>query len=211
MSIDFPIRLRKASYAYKIALVTDRLRHYAYLALGVLLTCVGAIAVILPVIPVVSTLLASTFFLTRSSPELQYRINGLPLVGRFFKYLDGSREMTSSTRAGFAIYLWGNLIVTCACLYGIGLASYPIVSINVFCCLLSTVYLLKFRAVAEKITQAIPAKQCSATTPIDDESQALRDVEELRQELTESQSDLRSSIVTTGLPFSSDSVDAIAK
>ncbi len=211
MSIDFPIRLRKASFAYKFAVVTDRLIHYAYLSLGVLLTAVGAIAVFLPVVPVVSTLLASTFFLNRSIPELQYRINNLPLVGRFFRYLDGSRKMTSSTRAGFAIYLWGNLIVTCACLYGIGLASYLIVSINVFCCLMSTVYLLKFRAVAEKITQAIPAKQCSVATSNADECQALRDFEEPTQQWAKSQSEVRSSTVFAGSPFAANTDDAIAE
>lgn len=207
MSIGSPVRIRKPSLAYRLTRISDSAVRCVYFAMGIVLTVVGVVAIALPIIPAVNTLLASTFFLNRSCPELQYWINNRPLVGRFFKYLDGTRPMTRATQVGFTVYLWGNLLISCACLYGIGLASYPIVTTNVLCCLLSTVFLLKFRAPAARVTKTFPAKQCAMAAKEDAESQTLAEIQGISQALTNAQAQVTAKCPSLGLPHSAQSTE----
>ena len=203
LSIDSSVRTHRASTAYRMARTTDTCVRYVYFLLGVTLTVLGLLAVIVPVIPAVSTLLAATFFLNRSQPELQYWLNNRPLIGTFFKYLDGSREMTRSTRTSFAIFLWGNVLISCVCLYGIGLASYSIVSVNIFCCLLSTVFLMKFRAIPAKVTKAIAVEECVVVPEMAPEARVLDEVTDMSRGLTGSTSVQRCTVHSVGLPHAS--------
>ncbi len=127
--------------------------HFAFnLTLGILLTVIGLASILVPLVSPIATLLASSYFLTQSRPGLQFHLHRIPFLGGWLKYLDGTRIMSRKVQSRFAIYLWGNLVVTLACLYGIDRASYPIVSINIFCCLVSTAFLFKFRAEPVKIS-----------------------------------------------------------
>ena len=163
-----------------------------YMLLGLSLTAVGLASIVLPVIPTTTTLLASSFFLGRSLPGLQNRINAIPIIGTFIKYLDGTRIMTTRAQFGICAYLWVNLFLTCTCLYGIGLANYPIVSINIFCCVLSMIFVAKFHAERTIVTKAIPVGRASKANPSSDEIQLLAIAQCMSKEISDS---------LGGLPF----------
>ena len=158
-------------------------RRMLYMLLGICLTMVGLVSIVLPFIPTTTTLLASSFFLSRSLPRLQNFVKELPIIGRHVKYLDGTRIMTTTAQSGICVYLWVNLLVTCASLYGVGLASYPIVSIHLFCCVLSTVFIQKFHAERTKISQAIAVECASASNTTSQESQVLASVDTISREI----------------------------
>ena len=151
--------------------------------LGIALTVVGLASLVLPFVPTTATLLASSFFLGRSLPRLQQCVKKLPIIGRFIKYLDGTRIMTTTAQFRICAYLWGNLLFTCATLYGIGLASYPIVSINVFCCVLSTIFIQKFQAERTKISQAIAGEGAISSNSTSQETQVLESVNAIASEI----------------------------
>jgi len=197
---DTPIRLRQVSLSYKIDVVADYLVRAVYLTLGVLLTIVGLAAILLPLVPSTTTLLASSYFLTRSWPRLQLRVNQLPLIGSLLKYLDGTRVMSPITRIGFTAYLWVNLIVTLACLHGIGLASYPIVSINIFCCALSTVFLFKSRAEPANVSQVKEAVGVAPTPPTALATLTLNQPQPLTDVHATTTSDSRPKLPQLGIP-----------
>ena len=150
---------------------------------GICLTMIGLVSIVLPFIPTTTTLLGSSFFLSRSLPRLQNFVKELPFIGRHIKYLDGTRIMTTTAQSGICVYLWVNLLVTCAFLYGIGLASYPIVSIHIFCCVLSTVFIQRFHAEGTKVSQAIAVECASVSNATSQESQVLESVDTISNEI----------------------------
>ena len=154
-----------------------------YVLLGTSLTAIGHVSIVLPLISTTSTFLASSFFLCRSFPSLQNGIQTLPFVGNFIKYLDGTRIMTIRAQFGICAYLWINLLVTCACLYGIGLASYPIVSINIFCCVLSMIFIVKTNAEQTNVTKASPVGHAKAANPSSKEVQLLSSAQQIPREI----------------------------
>lgn len=155
-----------------------------YMLLGISLTVVGLASLVLPFIPTTTTLLASSYLLGRSLPQLQHCVRKLPIIGKLIKYLDGTRIMTTTAKFGICVYLWGNLLVTCVTLYGIGLASYPIVSINIFCCVLSTVFVQKFHVERSRVSQTIGEDRAIASHPTRRESQVLDSVNAISAEIT---------------------------
>lgn len=154
-----------------------------YMLLGIGLTVVGLASMVLPFIPTTTTLLASSFFLGHSLPQLQNCLRRLPIIGRLIKYLDGTRIMTTTAQFGICAYLWGNLLVTCATLHGIGLASFQIVSINMLCCVLGTVFIQKFHAEGTKISQAIAVECANTSNSTSQESQVLDSVNAIASEI----------------------------
>jgi uncharacterized membrane protein YbaN (DUF454 family) len=163
-----------------------------YMMLGSSLTLVGLVSLVIPFFPTTTAFLASSFFLSRSLPSLQNRIKALPLIGKFIKYLDGTRIMTTRAQLGICAYLWVNLFVTCACLYGLGLASYPIVSINIFCCVLSMLFIFKFHAEQAKVTKTTPEGHANTAISGSEENKLLVSVQGISKELE---------VTVGGLPF----------
>lgn len=169
-----PNQARRATWNRMLSVAADYCVHFLFVTLGLSLTAVGLASIVLPLVPSTTTLLASSYFLTRSCPSLQHKLNQIPLLGTMLKYLDGTRVMSHAAQYGFTIYLWGNLVVTLAFLYGIGLANYPTVSINIFCCVLSTVFLLKLPAEPTKVSQVKEAARVVKSTAFASDEQPLK-------------------------------------
>ena len=154
-----------------------------YMLLGISLTLVGLASLVLPFIPTTTTLLASSFFLIQSLPQLQNCLRKLPIVGRLIKYLDGTRVLTTTARSGILAYIWANFSISCASLYGIGLANSLIVGINIICCVLGTIFVQKFHVERKRVSQTIGEDRAIASHPTRRESQVLDSVNAISGEL----------------------------
>lgn len=201
MSIDSSICSARTTRCTVLgAVVVESVRAICML-LGISLTVVGLASIVLPLFPTTAALLASSYLLSRSWPSLQSRVKTLPIIGMFIKYLDGTRIMTTNAKLIIYAYLWGNLFVTCACLYGIGLASHPIVTINIFCCVLSMVFVGKFKAEETKVTQ-VKSEECADQAASDlGEIHLLESVQGVSKEIKESMGGLPHSPATLGSQF----------
>ncbi len=164
MSLDCSIRIRRTAPMFRVAVFLETCTKALYLVLGVAFTILGIASVIVPIVPAIATLLASSFFLSRSVPNVQYWLHDRPLIGQYLKYIDGTRIMDSRTKCTLEIYIWGNLILSCVCLYVIGLASTLIVSTNILCCALSALFVQKIHARNSNISQASRAETLAAPT-----------------------------------------------
>lgn len=164
MSLDCSIRFPKTSPMYRVATCVEACTKGLYFVLGVGLTILGLASLVVPIVPAIATLLASMFFLSRSAPNVQYWLHDRPLIGRYLKYLDGTRLMDARTKRNLVIANWCNLLASCVCLYVTGLASPLIVSTNVLCSVLSAVFLHKFQARPTNITKTSLAETI-ATPP----------------------------------------------
>jgi uncharacterized membrane protein YbaN (DUF454 family) len=163
-----------------------RLVRAVYILLGIGLAILGLASIVLPFISTITTLLASSFFLNRSLPQLQNLMKALPLIGKFIKYLDGTRIMTSRARFRIITYLWVNMLVSCASLYGIGLVSTPIVSINILCCVISTGFILTYPTQIKNVTKAKSVDTSIAANSELGEIPLLECVQSMTREINES-------------------------
>jgi uncharacterized membrane protein YbaN (DUF454 family) len=204
MSIDSPFQTSRASLSDRASAIAEACVQAAYLAVGVVLAVFGTVAIVLPFIPATTTLLAASVFLSRRYPRAfrepnAYRgLGHRRRAGSLYTYLARATRLSRRSRIGFGIGMWLNLLVTCVCLHGIGLANYPIVSLNVFCCLLSTIYLLRSGAADAVVTQVIDVDRRNSLHSTTAEYHLLEDVQYLSNEATEALSEGRTAAPTRG-------------
>ncbi|HYD36250.1 MAG TPA: YbaN family protein [Allosphingosinicella sp.] len=73
------------------------MRRFVYLGLGLVSAALGALGVVLPLLPTVPFMLLAAFFFARSSPRLEAWIVGHP---RFGPHVRAWRERGAISRAG---------------------------------------------------------------------------------------------------------------
>lgn len=89
-----------------------RYRRYFFLAIGWLCMALGAIGVVLPVLPTTPFLLVAVWAFSRSSPELAARIRNHPRLGPYVRHWQDhgvipvqAKVLASLMMAGAGVYL----------------------------------------------------------------------------------------------------------
>ena len=93
-------------------MIWQRVKKYIYIILGSLMLALGAVGIILPVLPTTPFLLLAGFFYLRSSKRLygwllRHRILG-PYVASYLKY----KAIPRKTKISALVLLWSSLVVS---------------------------------------------------------------------------------------------------
>ena len=93
-------------------MIWQRMKKYIYIILGSLMLALGAVGIILPVLPTTPFLLVAGFFYLRSSKRLyewllRHRILG-PYIVSYLKY----KAIPRKTKISALVLLWSSLIVS---------------------------------------------------------------------------------------------------
>jgi|GEM_PF-512699 len=85
------------------------MRKIIYMILGFFFLILGAIGVLLPVLPTTPFVLLAGFFFVKSSPALYERLKHIPWVGEFISYYSEKTYVSRRTRIQTVIFLWVGL------------------------------------------------------------------------------------------------------
>ena len=116
-----------------------------YAAIGVFLVIVAALGAMLPGIPTVGPLLLASFFLMKSSPELEARLIRNRFFGKYLGYLDGSAEWTNQMRLTSIGMMWISITISGLITYFAGPRQIWVPILLVSAGLIGTVFIWRFR------------------------------------------------------------------
>lgn len=83
-----------------------------YLTLGVLCLLIGAIGIIIPVLPTTPLLLAGAWFFARSSQKFHHWLLYHPLFGQYIRDYVEKKAVKKSARTRALMLLWSGMLLT---------------------------------------------------------------------------------------------------
>jgi uncharacterized membrane protein YbaN (DUF454 family) len=87
-------------------------RRYLYIGLGLLLTGIGILGIVTPVLPTTVFLLMAGGLFVKASPSLHSWLHGNRITGPFLKaYIDGA-GLSRRRKAGTIVFLWVTLLIS---------------------------------------------------------------------------------------------------
>jgi len=87
-------------------------RKILYLILGILMTGLGFLGIITPILPTTVFLIAASWFFIHSSPRLHRWLNGNRVTGPYLRVYTEKQGLSRKRKAGMIAFLWTGLLVS---------------------------------------------------------------------------------------------------